>query len=222
MSLAMRNVKAGSGAAAKRNERARATRLRITKVAYRLFADRGYAGTEMSDIAREAGVAVQTVYFIFHTKAELLSRAYDLAVLGEDDPRPPEEQPWHAAMAAEPNVAFALRHAVDGIGVILDRATPLDTLIRASAEGDPETSRVRARHERWRAEGYRRMLDILTAKAPLRDGVGTERATQLLLLYIGMDMYRVLVLDFGWTREEWIGWTVATLNEHLFARTEAD
>ena len=176
----------------------------------------------MSDVAREAGVAVQTVYFIFHTKAELLSHAYDLAVLGEDDPRRPEEQPWYAAMAAEPNVGSALRHAVDGIGVILGRATPLDTLIRASAGSDPESSRVRALHERWRAEGYRSILDILTAKAPIRDGVTPNRATQLLLLYIGMDVYRVLVLDFGWTQEEWIAWTVATLREHLFATTEAD
>ena len=73
-----------------RRDRARATRLRITKAAYNLFCDQGYTGTTMSDIADAAGVAVQTVYFTFHTKSELLSRAYDLAVLGEGDPVPPE------------------------------------------------------------------------------------------------------------------------------------
>ncbi len=46
-----------------RRDRARATRLRITKAAYALFCERGYSGTTMIDIADAAGVAVQTVYF---------------------------------------------------------------------------------------------------------------------------------------------------------------
>jgi AcrR family transcriptional regulator len=170
----------------------------------------------MADIAEDAGVAVQTVYFTFHTKSELLSRAYDFAVLGEGDPLPPERQPWYAKMTSEADIVAALRHAVEGIGEILARATPLDTVVRASGGSDPETAAVRARHEAWRAEGYRAMLDTLIAKAHLRAGVSPEEATQLLLLYVGMDVYRVLVIDFGWTYEAWADWTVATVAEQVF------
>ena len=87
-----------------RRDRADATRLRIVKAAYELFCERGYAGTMLSDIAAAAGVAVQTVRFNFHTKGELLSRAYDFAVLGEGEPVPPQKQPWWAAAAAAPDV----------------------------------------------------------------------------------------------------------------------
>ena len=170
----------------------------------------------MADIAEAAGVAVQTVYFTFHTKSELLSRAYDFAVLGEGDPLPPERQPWYAKMSAEPNIVAALRHAVEGIGAILTRATPLDTVVRASAGSDPDTAAVRARHEGWRAQGYRAMLDILSSKADLRAGVSPEQATQLLLLYLGMDVYRVLVIDFDWTHKAWVEWTVATVADQVF------
>lgn len=204
-----------------RANRARATRLRITKAAYTLFCERGYAGTTMADIAEAAGVAVQTVYFSFHTKSELLSRAYDFAVLGEDEPMPPEEQPWYARMVAEPNVTKALRHLVEGVGAILRRATPLDTVVRASAGSDSDTARVRALHERWRAEGYRAMLEFLGAKSALRAGLNPERATQLLLLYLGADVYRVLVHDFGWTHDAWVDWTVATLAGEVFAPLNA-
>src|SRR5258705_3432659 len=114
----------------------------------------------MADTDSEAGVAVQTVYFTFPTKGELLSRAYDFAVLGEADPLPAEQQPWHAEMTAEPNIVVALGHAVAGIGEILARATPLDTVVRASASSDPEAAGVRAMHESWRAEGYRVMLEV--------------------------------------------------------------
>lgn len=216
MTTVMSAVKTSSAPRPTRRERARATRLRITKAAYTLFCERGYAGTTMVDIAEAAGVAVQTVYFTFHTKSELLSRAYDFAVLGEDEPLPPEEQPWYAKMTAEPDVAKALRHMVEGAGAILARATPLDTVVRASAGSDPDTAQVRAFHERWRAEGYRAMLEILRPKSALRRGISPERATHLLLLYVGMDLYRVLVHDLGWTHEDWIDWTVATVAEQVF------
>ena len=49
--------------------------------AQEVFTSHGYAGARMTDIAAEAGVGVQTVYFTFHTKAELLQACYELAVL---------------------------------------------------------------------------------------------------------------------------------------------
>jgi AcrR family transcriptional regulator len=213
----MTTVKRPAGAAPTRRERARTTRLRITKAAYTLFCERGYAGTTMGDIADAAGVAVQTVYFTFHTKSELLSRAYDFAVLGEGDPVPPERSAWYQKMSRESDLTAALRHAVKGIGEILTRATPLDTVVRAGAGSDPDTARVRALHEGWRAQGYRAIIDILGAKSALRSGVSPERATDLLLLYVGMDVYRVLVLDLGWTHVDWLDWTVATVADQLFA-----
>src|SRR5213595_300848 len=96
VAAAMSAVKRLAPAKLSRRERAKATQWRIVKAAYTLFCARGYAGTTMAEIAEAAGVAVQTVYFTFHTKSALLSRAYDFAVMGEDEPLPPEQQPWHA------------------------------------------------------------------------------------------------------------------------------
>jgi AcrR family transcriptional regulator len=45
------------------------------KAAFALFCEHGYTGTTMAHIAEAAGVAVQTVYFTFHTKAAVLPRA---------------------------------------------------------------------------------------------------------------------------------------------------
>ena len=99
----------------------------------------------------------------------------------------------------------------------MTRATPLDTVVLAAAGSDPETAAVRQFHERWRAQGYRAIIEILATKSSLRAGVSLERATDLLLLYLGMDVYRVLVFDFGWKHQDWIDWTVATVREQLFA-----
>ena len=174
----------------------------------------------MAYVAEQAGVAVQTVYFVFHTKAELLSRAYDFAVMGEGEPRIPEEQAWYQAMAAEPDVIAALHHLVAGTGDIVRRVTPLYVVARANTESDEEIARVQAFHETWRAEGYRAMLEVLRKKAPLRPGVSPERANHLLLLYAGPDVYHVLVDVYRWTHEDWAEWAVVTVADQVFGRIE--
>src|SRR6516225_6294752 len=116
-----------------RRERARATRLRIIRAAHRLFVERGYAGTRMADVAEEAGVAVQSVYFTFHTKVELLQACYELAVLGEDDPRPPPAQPWYAAMLEAADGPAALRRFAEGNSAIAARVALLDDVVRSAA-----------------------------------------------------------------------------------------
>src|SRR5678810_125007 len=116
----------GSGATMlSRRDRAKATHWRIVKAAYRLFCAQGYAGTTMAQIAETAGVAVQTVYFVFHTKAAVLSRAYDFAVMGEDEPQLPWDQPWYRAMVDADDLDEALRQLVSGVGEITRRLTPL-------------------------------------------------------------------------------------------------
>ena len=51
----------------KRREKAAATRERMLRAAIEVFAEQGYGGARMADIAARAGVAVQTLYFVFHT-----------------------------------------------------------------------------------------------------------------------------------------------------------
>ncbi|HYK95890.1 MAG TPA: helix-turn-helix domain-containing protein [Candidatus Dormibacteraeota bacterium] len=199
-----------------RRGRARATQWRIVKAAYGLFCAQGYAGTAMAEIADAAGVAVQTVYFTFHTKAALLSRAYDFAVMGEDDPQIPQHQPWYLAMAAEPKVTEALRHFLTGVGEITRRVTPLAIAAQVAADGDPETARVIATHDKLQADSYREVVELLSAKAQRSPGLDLERATDLLLLYAGTDVYHVLVEGRGWSHDEWLSWAATALSQQLF------
>jgi AcrR family transcriptional regulator len=214
----MTDVKASQRVRLSRRQRAEVTQRRIARAAYALFCERGYAGATMAQIAEASGVAVQTVYFTFHTKPALLSRAYEVAVGGEDAPVIPQLQPWHVAMRAEPDITAALRAFVSGSGEILRRVTPLYFAAKAAAETDVDAARVMALNENGRASGYREDLELLRAKAELRPGLDVERATDLLLLFVGMDVYHALVDGRGWSHEEWIDWTVAAVGEQIFGR----
>jgi AcrR family transcriptional regulator len=199
-----------------RKERARQTRLRMTRAAYQLFTQRGYTSTTMADIAAAAGVAVQTLYFTFHTKAELLQNVYELAVLGEGDPIPPTEQPWYAEMLAAERLEDALGLLVDNVTSILARAAPLDDFVRA-ASLDPDPARVRAHNERLRRQGYAQMVQHLGTRFGLRQGLEPEQATDLLLVLLGPATYQTLVGDYGWPQNRWRSWCAAAIAEQLFA-----
>lgn len=212
----MELVKGSASPKAHRRDSAKATQWRIVKAAYELFRDQGYAATTMAQVAERAGVAVQTVYFGFHTKPALLSRAYDFAVLGEEEPQPPQSQAWYRAMEAEADVAGALRHLVAGLGRVEQRVVPIAVAARIASDADPETRRVMETHEQWRAEGFRGIVEVLRAKAPLRPGLSAERATDSLLLFLGNDAYRFLAEERHWTFDAWVDWTTGMLAEQLF------
>src|SRR5437763_1750044 len=89
-----------AGTRPSRKERAGETRRRMLEAASRLFSRRGYANTTLKSVAAEAGVAVQTVYFTFHSKAELLQATHELAWRSQAD------CPW--GLAAAPRELFAL------------------------------------------------------------------------------------------------------------------
>ena len=93
-----------SAAKPSRRERAAETRRKMLDAAITCFTTAGYDGTTMAQIAKQAGVAVQTLYFTFHTKAQLLQQTLDRAVLG-DAPDPPAANavvPGDAGTARDP------------------------------------------------------------------------------------------------------------------------
>jgi len=197
-----------------RRERAAATRSRMLDAAEELFVERGFAGARMADVAERAGVAVQTVYFTFHTKAELFDACMARGVLGEKDPRPPQEQPFWERMVAAATGEEALWHFVDGVGIISKRVSRLD-LVVASAMHEPEAVAFWQRSEELRRAGFREALEIITAKQDLREGLDLDRATDLLLAMAGHAVYCSLVHDDGWPHEEWAAWLTRSLNEML-------
>lgn len=137
----------------KRRDKAEVTRQRLLKAAHQEFLDNGFHGATMAAIARRAGVAGQTVYFVFHTKAELLSAVIDAAVLGDDPPTVPQDTDWWAAMNNADTAEEVLRHFVRGAGPLLARAAQISEVLRAAALADPEARAIFDRHDQLQVTG---------------------------------------------------------------------
>lgn len=202
-----------------RAARAAATRGRILDAAYASFAADGYRATTMQAVADRAGVAVQTVYFVFHTKDDLLCAVQERAVIG-DDRVPPPQQAELAAAAAEPDLRRAVELFVRGNLAILERVGPLIPTWHAVA-GDP-VGQVWRHLEELRYEGYGDLLVQLSARAPLRSGLSHRQATDLLFVLLGPELFRSLVNELGWPSETYAIWVQRTIGEQLFGLTHSD
>jgi AcrR family transcriptional regulator len=183
--------------------------------AYELFCERGFRATTLAAVADRAGVAVQTIYFTFHSKDALLQEVHNQTVLGRD-PVPPQQQPWYRAAVAEPDARQAITDVVEGVATILARVAPMLPVFHAVA-GDT-AGEVYRQAERLRWDGMHDLtLNVLLKKAPIRSGLDPTQAVGLVYVLLGPQAYRSFVLDAGWSPQEWITWTANALVRDLYA-----
>jgi AcrR family transcriptional regulator len=197
-----------------RREQAAATRERMIRAAIEVFSEAGYVGARMSDIATRAGVAVQTVYFTFHTKAELLQACFDHAVLGPDR-LVPMEQPFLSDLATAESGLSAVTAFVRGNTAILTRVAAIKE-VAESAPHEPDAAAVVERSEGLRRKGLGQIVELIAERWGLRSGLDTAEATDLLMMLSSSGPYLTL-RRYGWSDEKYAAWLAETLARELLA-----
>jgi TetR/AcrR family transcriptional regulator, cholesterol catabolism regulator len=146
----------------------------LVAVATRMFAERGYHGTSMADLAAELGVQKGSLYSLTESKQELLvSITRDGAAA------------FHAALDVVPDDAaplerlrLALRAHLGVVAAQLEAATVFTREWRFLDE--PERSRFRSERRRYE-ERWRELLHDAAERSALRADLDVE-ATVLLVL----------------------------------------
>ncbi|MEO7421251.1 MAG: helix-turn-helix domain-containing protein [Ornithinibacter sp.] len=182
------------------------TRAAVLEAARSLFADLGWVGTSMRGVAREAGVAVETVYAGFRSKRDLLLAAVDVAVVGDDLPIPLAQRDFsvglgvgtrreRVAKAARMSAAISSRTCALNQALIQGAATDID-LARCLADVD----------ERRRGEITSYFEQV--ASRPATPGQIDE-----VWLLTSADVFHMLVHRSAWTPEHYEQWLVDRLTE---------
>lgn len=197
-----------------RKERAARNRTAMLDAAWGCFTDAGYSGSTMADIAERAGVAVQTLYFTFHTKGALLAEVFERAVLGPDE-LPPPLQPFFKEAEETEDLDDSLRIWCDGVAGIVARVAPLRPVFDGVA-GDDEVTQMWQRGEDLRVEGYSGYFTILADRHELARGVELGTIVDTALVVMGPQGHRGFVEDCGWSVEQWASHS-ARLLRGLFA-----
>jgi AcrR family transcriptional regulator len=191
---------------------AQQTRGDILRAARRLFAERGYAGTSINDIAEEAGVAVQTIYARLGSKRGMLLALIDLI----------DEEAGVGPLAPQVTSAGTPLAVLRG-GVRLTRSFQercgdiIEALVTAAA-AEPELADAVAEGQRRHRQGARLTIDRVQDLHGLRHDVPPQRAKALFALSTSHEAWRELTrgYELDWDSAE--DWLVEALSRALLNR----
>jgi AcrR family transcriptional regulator len=191
----------------RRRAQAAATQREILDAAKRLIDRQGYAATSMAEIAAEAGVALKTVYVAFGTKAGVLRALWNLVLRGDEEPIPIAERAWFREMAAERDPERQVRLMARSSREIKARgAGTLMGVIRAAAPTDPDIGALWERIQREFHATQGLLVEMLDAKGALRKGLTARKATDILWALNHPDLYQLLVVEQGWSLDDYEKW----------------
>lgn len=197
-----------------RRERSRRTHARIVEAASRCFVDDGYVGATIDSIAEEAGVAPQTVYYVFGTKAKLLADALEHSIVGDLDPVPVVDRPWVDALGDIEDAVQAVGLLVAESVKILVRVAPIHRVIRRAA-ADTEVGALLEETRRRRRADQARLVEMLADRGHLRPDLDTETAADTYYAIVNEEVFDLLTDDCGWDVERFRHWATALVQQQL-------
>ncbi|MFC5819110.1 TetR/AcrR family transcriptional regulator [Nonomuraea harbinensis] len=204
-----------------RREHAQATRLRIATAARELMVGKGYADTTMAQVARDAGVAVQTLYTSCPGgKPALAKLVYDITLAGDALAVPQSDRPGVRAIIEEPDPARKLARYAAMATSILRRVTPVHRVLRAAAAAAPSDTGLRdvlAGIERERLTGSRGPAEHLHALGALRPDLDPGRAAAQIYVLTSTENFEKLTEVCGWSEAEYEDWLATVLAAALLA-----
>jgi AcrR family transcriptional regulator len=165
---------------------------------------RGWAATGIRDIAREAGVAAETVYAHYASKTALLRQVIDVAVVGDEQAVPLAQRPEFAALGAGSRgerIAAAARLITE----VHVRTIGFAKVIREAAYTDEAMAdELESTRQRQRVD-VERALRLLIGRKPT--------ATELdgIVAVVSVEVYLLLTELSRWRPEQYQTWMAETL-----------
>jgi AcrR family transcriptional regulator len=196
-----------------RADQARQTRARIADVAFRLFGERGYAGTTIATVAKEAGVSAETVYLSFGDKRGLLEGVIARAIAPAEDFEAQEHE-WRQVIAQLPTAGERLARMVDYSCEILSRTGSIHAVIRGAADKEPFAVELGRRLLRERLANQTGRIRYCL-RGELKPGLTAKAAGERYCALTSPEVFHMLTVQFGWTPDEHRKWLTQLLQAEL-------
>ena len=189
----------------RRQDEARARRLRVVEAASELFLSRGYGSVTIQEIARAAGVSSQMVYAAFGSKAGILEQAVDVAITGDDEEIPLFERDEIQRLMSSDDPREFVRGINHAGRIVHARSAGILHVVETVAGSDPTVQELRDKYERLRKIDTHRVLSALP-----REGMRADLDFDSLVDFIDFigrsESYHAMVIEAGWPPERYEEW----------------
>jgi AcrR family transcriptional regulator len=190
---------------------------RIVDAATALFVEQGFVGTSIDQIAAAADVSPQTVYATYGSKAAVLSRAIDVAIVGDYGADSLADRMPVLADVSTNRHRTNFAAAAHFVRVLHERVAPLMRVMEQAAATDPGLDELRSRLTREiRADTA---LWITQLGSALRPGLTKAHAADVMVTVQSPYVYSTLTVDLGWSPDQYEQW-LADAMPRLLLRPE--
>jgi AcrR family transcriptional regulator len=195
--------------------RTRLARGAVVQAARTLFLERGYAGTTIEAVSELSDVPPATVYRLFSSKLGILKALLDVSVAGDDDAVPLAERPFVRALLADPDPRNQLSGFAGITSGIMSRTEPIYRILVSAAGSDPDAAALLGEQTRHRQQNQSRIASFLARAGALRPDLDEREAADIIHALMSPEVYRLLVGDRGWAREQYEQWLKGILIDQL-------
>jgi AcrR family transcriptional regulator len=203
-----------------RQRHADSTRSLILDSAATLFAQDGFSGVTIEAIARQAGIAVPTIYAAFGSKWGLVAAMRNRALAGDDVPVALVERGWYQEVLREPDPARQLALFSHAVRLIHDRTALVNRLIRDAAGGEPQMENLWQLEKQQRRASVEPIARSLATRKVLRSGLRQQDAADTIWALIGPELHELFVRDRGWSAVRYEHWLADTLRALLLTQSQ--
>lgn len=183
-----------------RKAQAQKTRERILKSAKKLISAHGFDKVTIEHIAQDAEVSAPTVYALFQSKTGILRVIMDEAL-------PPQE---HSELVLrgkqQPTAKKRLETAAIIARQLYDAEQKQLGSLQSAAILGPELKKLEQERETRRYARLEEGILELASENALAPGLDATKALDILWAFTGRDLYRMLVVERGWSSDAYEQW----------------
>ena len=205
----MSNVKKRSYNSETRVEQASLTRSRILNCAKKLFQKEGFEAVTIENLARTADVSASTVYSLFQSKCGILRALMDEAL--PDNQR----EALVKEVTLEKPVKERLAIAAKISRQIYDAEKNQMTIFQGASVLAPEFKELEQEREKRRYLRQEETIKMMVKEKSLMKDLTIDKARDILWAFTGRDLYRMFVVEQGWTSDEYENWLADLLVKML-------
>lgn len=206
----MSNIKKRPYKSESRSAQAAQTKERILRAAKNLFKSEGFEYATIEKIAQVAGVSIPTVYSLFQSKRGILR-----ALMDEVFPKDKFEALVEKSKEA-PSPEESLRYSAKIARQIYDAERAQMEVFRGASVLSPEFKELEKEREMRRYDRQEVTINAMAKENSL--GISVKKARDILWAFTGRDIYRMLVIEQGWTSEAYEKWLAQLLVRELVKR----
>lgn len=198
-----------------RQEKSNETRQAILDAARAELLERGYRATTIANVARRAGVHVDTVYALVGRKPVLLRELIEQAISGSNEAIPAEERDYVSAIRAATDARRKLAIYARAVREIHVRLAPLMLALRDASTTEPEAEAVWDEISERRAGNMREFAKDLRSAGGIRPGLSIAEAADTIWVTNSAEVFVLLTADRGWTPRRYERWLTDTWSRLL-------